>query len=282
MRIVRNIEELKLEPKGSLALTPTMGYFHEGHLDLMRKAREANDTLVVSLFVNPTQFGEGEDYERYPRNLERDAAMAESVGVDVLFVPTVDEMFPRRTTQVVVNGVTDRFEGALRPGHFTGVATVVYKLFNIVRPHRAYFGWKDIQQCMVIQRMVEDLNCPVQVEFVETYREPDGLAMSSRNSYLSESERAIAPELHRQLVIASNEVIRNGRSNIGSFHGQLGVYRQALEAKGFSVDYFDLVSLPEFAVATDKDDVIVFIVAAKLGRTRLIDNVRVYWRNNER
>jgi len=199
MRLVKTIRELKqeLEPIRRSGVTvgfvPTMGYLHEGHLSLMRKSVEECGFTVVSIFVNPTQFGPGEDYDRYPRDLERDLSMCESVGVDLVFAPGVSEMYePDACTRVTVSGLTQNLCGRSRPGHFDGVTTVVCKLFNMVRPDRAYFGQKDAQQVAVVRRMVRDLNIPVEVREMPTVREPDGLAMSSRNVYLSPDQRRAA------------------------------------------------------------------------------------------
>ncbi len=244
-----------------------MGAFHEGHLDLMRLARREVDQVVVSLFVNPTQFAPTEDLSRYPRDESRDAELAESVGVDVLYCPTVEHMFPRGTTTVQVREVTDHFEGALRPSHFEGVATVVLKLINQVRPELAVFGRKDLQQCAVIQRMVEDLDVPVTLKFAPTTREEDGLALSSRNVYLSAEERRIAPELNRSL-----------RRIRGHVHSQsygphlLAQEREGLSALGFRVEYLDLIDIETMKASEDFSKSLAVAVAARIGKTRLIDN----------
>ena len=184
----------------SVGLVPTMGYFHEGHLSLMRKAREENDIVVVSLFVNPIQFGPSEDFKTYPRDLERDARMAESVGVDLIFNPGIREMYGENyMTFIRMERLTEGLCGASRPGHLDGVATVVLKLFNIIQPDRAYFGCKDYQQLKVIQQMVKDLNVPIEIVGMPIVREPDGLAMSSRNTYLSADERKAALVLRKSL-----------------------------------------------------------------------------------
>jgi pantoate--beta-alanine ligase len=206
LKVVRQIADLPAQRKGTVGLVPTMGSFHEGHLSLMRAARAECDTVVVSLFVNPTQFGPNEDYAKYPRNEEADAALAAGAGADVLFVPTAEEMYPRNTTVVKVEGVTSRWEGAHRPTHFDGVATVVCKLFNIVRPDAALFGLKDFQQCAVIKTMAQDLNMPVRLHFCDTLREASGLAMSSRNQYLSAGERETAAGLYRELCRLSESL----------------------------------------------------------------------------
>ncbi|HEV3478970.1 MAG TPA: pantoate--beta-alanine ligase, partial [Gaiellaceae bacterium] len=205
MIVARTITELEeaLRPLrgGSIGLVPTMGAFHEGHLSLFRAARAESDALVVSLFVNPAQFGRGEDLERYPHDVERDAALAEPVGVDVLFVPTAEEIYPSGfETWVEVEELGRALEGEFRPGHFRGVATVCLKLFNLVRPTRAYFGQKDAQQAAVIRRMVRDLNVPLEIRVLPTVRDEDGLALSSRNAYLSPVERERALALPRALA----------------------------------------------------------------------------------
>ncbi|MCR4394819.1 MAG: pantoate--beta-alanine ligase, partial [Dehalococcoidales bacterium] len=199
MKIFETIAELKqyrYNLKGTVGFVPTMGYLHEGHLSLVRRSRSENDYTVVSIFVNPTQFGPNEDFDRYPRDYPRDFALLEKENVDCVFLPPVKEMYPEGySTWVDVYKVTERLEGAIRPGHFRGVATVVTKLFNIVQPDRAYFGQKDAQQCVVIKKMVADLNMNLEIVICPTVREPDGLAMSSRNVYLSPEERQQAPVL---------------------------------------------------------------------------------------
>src|SRR6184192_2050582 len=198
MRVVRSATDLQLE--GSVGLVPTMGAFHEGHLSLFRAARAENDTVVGSLFVNPTQFAAGEDLERYPRDEERDAQLAEEAGVDVLFVPALEEIYPPGfQTWVEVEEVGSILEGEHRPGHFRAVATVCLKLFNLVHPDRAYFGQKDAQQAEVVKRMVGDLAVPVEIRVCPTQRDEDGLALSSRNAYLSAEERERALALPRAL-----------------------------------------------------------------------------------
>jgi pantoate--beta-alanine ligase len=268
LKIVRHIADLDLDHTLKIGLVPTMGAFHEGHLHLMRKARSETKTVVVSLFVNPTQFAPGEDFDRYPRDEERDAALAEANGVDVLFAPTVEDVYPRRTTSVHVGGVATRWEGAHRPGHFDGVATVVCKLFNIVSPHVAYFGLKDFQQCAVIKQMVEDLDVPVKLSFEETIRESDGLALSSRNVYLNEELRPTAPELYRQLGLVKDEI------HSGTPVDQaIEVARANLTALGFQVEYMAAVDPATLEPSSDVNVGLRVIAAAKLGPVRLIDNV---------
>ncbi|MEZ0326299.1 MAG: pantoate--beta-alanine ligase [Fimbriimonas sp.] len=247
---------------------PTMGAFHEGHLQLMRRAKEENDRCVVSLFVNPTQFGKNEDFSKYPRNLERDAELAESVGVDILFAPTPEEVYPRASSMIHVPEVTERWEGAHRPGHFDGVATVVCKLFNMVQPTTSYFGLKDLQQCMVVQRMSEDLNLPYALKFEPTVREPDGLAMSSRNAYLTEEQRAVAPMIYRQLTRCKDALVDGSLAAT-----ELSASEAALKNAGFAVDYFELVELPSMQPVPVWSSNSAIIVTARLGTTRLLDNI---------
>ncbi len=270
MKIVHEPAELR-DLKGPVTFVPTMGALHNGHLDLVRSAKAHGGTAIVSIFVNPTQFGPDEDFARYPRDLKRDAELAESVGADVVYAPSVETMYPRGAmTKVVVPEVTERYEGAHRPGHFDGVSTVVLKLFNQVRPDIALFGRKDLQQCAVIRRMVEDLDVPVALEFVPTFREADGLAMSSRNVYLSPEERALAPSLHETLVRAA-EAIKVGEEP----KRVLEEARDRLNHTGFEIDYLDLVSSTNFVPIAGSADDGAIVVAARLGRTRLIDNVEL-------
>jgi len=245
MKIIHTIAEL---PKGleSVGLVPTMGAFHAGHLSLFAAAREENDVVVASLFVNPAQFAPGEDLERYPRDEERDLRLAEEAGVDILFAPTVEELYPEGyETWIDVGELGRRLEGEFRPGHFRGVATVCCKLFNIVRPRRAYFGQKDAQQAAVVKRMVGDLNLDVEIRVLPTVREEDGVALSSRNAYLSPEDREAALALPRALATKdpakAREVLRD-----------------------LDVDYVEVAEL---------DGQRVLAAAVRVGKTRLIDNV---------
>jgi len=241
----------------------------------MRRAREENDQVVVSIFVNPTQFGPTEDFTRYPRNLERDAEMAESVGVDLVFAPEVDEIYPRAVaTTVRVPEVTETYEGAHRPGHFDGVATVVCKLFNIVQPTVAYFGLKDLQQCQVVRRMVQDLDMPVRLSLEPTVRESDGLAMSSRNVYLSPEERAVAPLINTELR-RCREAFQDNSLSPEQIAAHLDLSRSRLAEANFITDYLDLISLETMSPIDNLHGERAIVFAAKLGRTRLIDNVVV-------
>ncbi len=239
MRIVRSAGELPHE--GEIALVPTMGAFHGGHLALFRAARDENQMVVASLFVNPAQFGEGEDLERYPRDEERDAGLAEDAGVDVLYVPPAEEIYPAGfKTWVEVERLGSILEGEHRPGHFRGVATVCLKLFNLVRPRRAYFGQKDAQQVAVVRRMVRDLAVAIEIRVVPTVRDEDGLALSSRNAYLSPDERERALALPRALAARDRSLLN-----------------------GLEVDYFEEADFEPRVLAA----------AVRVGNTRLIDNV---------
>ena len=251
-----------------------MGAFHEGHLELMRQAKIENDLCVVSLFVNPTQFGPGEDYAKYARQEDRDFDMARSVGVDIMFAPDVSEIYGEKTTTIRVDRVSERWEGEKRPGHFEGVTTVVAILFNIVMPKRAYFGLKDFQQCAVIRRMAEDLRYPIELRLIETVREEDGLALSSRNAYLSPDERKTASELYRHLRGAAEE-LRQSENDLSKTAEVLGGYGEKLTASGFRVDYFALVDGDTLEPLTVPRAGSRIIVAARLNATRLIDNVAV-------
>lgn len=249
-----------------------MGGFHAGHLQLMKTARLECENVVVSLFVNPTQFGVGEDFERYPRDLETDAKLAESVGVDVLFAPSTSDIYPRPGTTIHVPVVTKLWEGAHRPGHFEGVATVVCKLFNIVRPTTAYFGLKDLQQCQVITRMTEDLNLPLNISLQPTVREEDGLAMSSRNAYLTDGERTLAPLLYEQLSACAVKIKSEDVSSEG-IEDLLRHSKSILESSGFKVDYFELIELESMHSTRYTAKAGALVAAAHIGKTRLIDNV---------
>jgi pantoate--beta-alanine ligase len=278
MRTIRTVAELREElaparrEGRSIGLVPTMGSFHDGHLALIDAAREASEVLVVSLFVNPAQFGPGEDLDAYPRDEGRDASLAEEHGVDVLFAPPVEQVYPDGfATTVSVRGLTEVLDGhpARRgKGHFDGVTTVVTKLFNMVQPDRAWFGQKDAQQALVIKRLVRDLDMPVEVEIVPTVREPDGLALSSRNVYLSPEERERALALSRALDAAQREVAA-GRLDSGDV---LAAAQRELDARGVEPEYIELRSADDLSPASRVDGRTLLAVAAQVGRARLIDN----------
>jgi pantoate--beta-alanine ligase len=279
MLIIRTVSEMQsrartLAHQGrTIGFVPTMGYLHDGHLSLMRRARQESDVVVTSIFVNPTQFGPHEDFERYPRDEEGDRKKCESAGVDFLFIPAAAEMYPEKPVVfVMVEGITGILEGAIRPGHFRGVATVVSKLFNIVKPAKAYFGQKDYQQCAVIRRMVKDLNMDVEIVVLPTVREADGLAMSSRNSYLSADERRTAAIIHRALSAAEHLVKAGVKEPEKVKNKTLAVLK---EEPGISIDYVEVADPETLAPLSEMKGAAVIVVAVRLGRTRLIDNLLI-------
>ncbi len=275
MQIVRNSEELTRARDGlagTLALVPTMGALHAGHIALIAEAKRRSDKVAASIFVNPAQFGVGEDFGRYPRREEEDAVMLEEAGCDLLWAPLVEDVYPDGfSTTVSVSGLSRRWEGEARPGHFDGVATVVAKLLLSVRPHVALFGEKDFQQLAVIQRMVLDLNIPVDIAGVPTIREADGLALSSRNAYLLQEERARATALPRALETARAAILSG--VPVGKV---LEDARDSLRRGGFSgVDYFALVDAGTLEPLEAPQGEMRLIAAASIGSTRLIDNIAV-------
>ena len=252
-----------------------MGFLHEGHLSLIRQARQMCDIAAVSIFVNPTQFGLDEDFDRYPRDEDGDIRKCESAGVEVLFMPAALEMYPSKPTVfVTVEGISDILEGRIRPGHFRGVATVVSKLFNIVKPHKAFFGQKDYQQCVVIKRMVSGLNMDVEVVVLPTVREQDGLAMSSRNSYLNAENRRAAAVIHRALSSAEQMVRAGVREPEKVKNNVLAVLR---EERGIVIDYVELADQESLEPLASMKGSGVILIAIRLGRTRLIDNRVLYF-----
>jgi pantoate--beta-alanine ligase len=278
VKTLRTVAELRAElaepRRGGLriGLVPTMGSFHDGHLELIRRARADNDITVVSLFVNPAQFGPSEDLATYPRDEQRDAELAEQLGTDVLFAPSVDEVYPRGfATTVSVAGLTEVLDGdpdQRGREHFDGVTTVVTKLLNMVQPDAAYFGQKDAQQALVIQRLARDLDIPVQIEVVATVREPDGLAMSSRNVYLTDEERERALGLSRALV-AAGRAVAAGRTDARSV---LSAASEELDAHGIEPEYLELRSADDLSPQERVNGRTLLAVAARVGRARLIDN----------
>lgn len=277
MQIVRTSEELaesvaRLKREGTLALVPTMGALHAGHMALIAEAKRRADKVVASIFVNPTQFAAGEDLDRYPRREEQDVRMLEEAGCDLVWGPAVDAIYPRGfATTVHVSGVSERWEGEARPGHFDGVATIVAKLLLAVKPDVAVFGEKDFQQLAVIRRMVEDLNIPVEIVGLPTVREHDGLALSSRNAYLSDDERFRAAAL-QQALLAARDAIRGGKA-VGS---ALREAKQALIDAGFlKIDYLALVDAQTLEPVEEAPEEMRVIAAATIGTTRLIDNIPV-------
>lgn len=268
MKLVGSFGEVRQLGTGTVGLVPTMGFLHEGHLSLIDAARRDCDTVVMSLFVNPLQFDESRDLSRYPRDIDRDASLAEESGVDVLFAPELEEMYPEAPfTTVTVAEVTEEMEGAFRPGHFDGVATVVAKLFAGTQADRAYFGRKDAQQLITVTRMAADLSMPIEIVPVPIVREHDGLALSSRNVFLSEEERGRALRLSRSLMQAA-DAVEGGLLSAGDI--------EALVAAGLGdleVDYVTLASSSSARSISRLETDSVLAVAAKVGATRLIDNV---------
>ena len=255
----------------SVGLVPTMGNLHDGHLSLVHTARDHCDAVVVSVFVNPTQFGPGEDFDAYPRTLDADADRLRDAGVEVLFAPSVDEMYPlgANHTWVDVDGLGDYLCGADRPGHFRGVATVVSKLFHIVQPDVAVFGEKDFQQLAILRRMTEELLFPIRIVGAPIARDADGLAMSSRNGYLSDQERARAPRLQHHLDQA-RRALETGERDFRELEARTAA---ALSAEGFEVDYVTVANARTLAPAGAGDRDLVIAAAARLGKPRLIDNL---------
>ena len=257
-----------------IALVPTMGNLHAGHLALVELAREHAERVVVSVFVNPTQFGEGEDFEAYPRTLERDKRRLKKTSADLIFAPSIETVYPfglEMATKVSVPGLTQNFCGAARPGHFDGVTTVVARLFAMVQPDIAVFGQKDYQQQLVLRHMAADMSLPISIITGNTVRDDDGLALSSRNSYLSEEERVQAPLLYETLTSVSGE-LQNGRRD---FEELEAAALARLSDSGFDVDYFSIRRAQNLEVPDRDCDDLVVLVAAKLGGTRLIDNIVV-------
>jgi len=274
MQVVRTIAEmraLRQKVNGTVGFVPTMGYLHEGHLALVKQARRENSAVIVSIYVNPTQFGPREDFGAYPRDLDRDLELLRKEGTDSVFVPLDSEMYPSGfSSWVDVEKVTERLEGASRPGHFRGVATIVAKLFNIVQPSRAYFGQKDGQQVMVIKRMVADLNMNLQVVVVPTVRESDGLAMSSRNIHLRPEERQAATILFRALTLAQ-QLRRNGEKDAETIRRQMAalIGKEPLA----HLDYVSIADAETLEELSLLDRTAVASLAVRIGKTRLIDNM---------
>jgi pantoate--beta-alanine ligase len=256
----------------SAGMVPTMGALHAGHEALIQAARRQSDRVVVTLFVNPTQFGPNEDFSAYPRDLEADLRKLTALGVDVLFAPAAEEMYPEGfDTKITVGGPSAGLETDFRPHFFTGVATIVAKLLIAGLPDRAYFGEKDYQQLLVVKKLVRDLALPTEIVGCATAREPDGLALSSRNAYLSPDERARAPKLHAMLRALAGRLKRSATPDVDLFEG-----RRALDRAGFAVDYLEARNADTLAPVADwKNEPLRLLVAARLGKTRLIDNIAV-------
>jgi pantoate--beta-alanine ligase len=276
MKIVKTIADfrkLRAKLRAPLGFVPTMGYLHEGHLELVRRAKKENPSVVVSIFVNPTQFGPKEDYKQYPRDPERDLALLEKEGTDVVFMPSVEEMYPPGfDSWVEVGRLAERLEGAARPGHFRGVTTVVAKLFNIVRPDKAYFGQKDAQQLLVIQKMTNDLDMGIEIIAVPTVREPDGLAMSSRNTYLNAEERKQAAVLYQALKLAQ-KLFASGEKDAKAIIRQMTtlIGQQPLA----KIEYISIADAETLEELERVKPPALVSMAVRFGKTRLIDNVVV-------
>ena len=273
MKVVDTIAAMKAERvrlTGSVGFVPTMGYLHEGHLELVRRARAENLTVIASIFVNPSQFGPQEDFAAYPRDPERDLALLDKEGVGVAFMPSAQEMYPEGfSSWVEVEGITERLEGESRPGHFRGVTTVVAKLFNIVQPDRAYFGQKDAQQLAVIRKMVSDLNMNLEVVAVPTVREPDGLAMSSRNTYLSPEERKASLVLWKALCLARGHW-ENGERDASRLRQEM---TSLIEREPFAtIDYVSIADPETLEELAEIAAPALVSLAVRIGGTRLIDN----------
>lgn len=255
------------------AFVPTLGNLHDGHLSLVRKAREVADRVVVSIFINPTQFDKAEDLAAYPRTLENDLKLLKQEKIDLVFLPEADEMYPEGSAaRVEVDGISDILEGDSRPGHFSGVATIVAKLFNLVQPDVSVFGEKDFQQLMLIRRMVDDLDFGIEIIAASTAREESGLAMSSRNNYLNEQQRnAIAPKLYAELTAIHKSIQMGVRDYLKLQKEATDVLNQ----QGFTTDYIEIRNASDLSVAQENDKELVILASAWLGKARLIDNLRV-------
>ena len=276
MEIVKTVCQLRQAIKAwraeglTIAFVPTMGNLHAGHLKLVEEAKTKADRVIVSIFVNPTQFAPGEDFETYPRTEQDDYQKLRHINTDLLFQPTVAEMYAAHAKTVVsISGLSERYCGASRPGHFNGVATVVCKLFNMVQPDLALFGLKDFQQLAIIRTMARDLNIPIEIIGIETIREASGLAMSSRNGYLSAAEKSKAPLLYQSLCTAKEAILAKEMPYLKIEQQALMFLAQA----GFQPDYFSICSADDLTTAKAQDTELVILAAAKLGKTRLIDNL---------
>ena len=273
MKVIEKIAEMRQvrnKRAGLVGFVPTMGYLHEGHLSLVKRAKEENVSVVVSIFVNPTQFGPKEDYKNYPRNTKRDLSMLEPV-TDIVFMPTDSEMYPEKyDSWVEVKDITERLEGVVRPGHFRGVTTVVTKLFNIVEPTKAYFGQKDAQQVAVIKKMVADLDMNLEIVVCPTVREPDGLAMSSRNTRLSREQRQAAPVLYKALTLAQ-ELWSQGEKDAGTIRHEM---TELIEKEPLAnIDYISIANNETLKEIHRVRPPALVSMAVKFGKVRLIDNI---------
>lgn len=282
MLVLRTLQDVRAwrATQPGVSLVPTMGAFHEGHLHLMREAAISGHPVAVSLFVNPLQFAPHEDLDRYPRQEAQDLALAEAQGVNMVFAPSANELLHNGVTSVLVRGPSEGWEGAARPGHFEGVATIVLKLFHLIQPQEAVFGWKDLQQCAVLRRMVEDLDVPVSLRFIETVREADGLAKSSRNVYLSEPERYQAVELNQELRQLA-QLCRSAPQEVWAeaIRNAERASSESLRQRGWIPDYLAVVNPLTMQLAETPQPGLRVAGAAKLGNVRLLDNVPCDERN---
>jgi len=268
---IAGIKELRSTLKGTVGFVPTMGYLHQGHISLVKQAKSENDFSAVSIFVNPTQFGPNEDFKTYPRDMKRDLEILEPY-TDIVFAPSTKEMYPEKyDTWVEVKGITDVLEGAIRPGHFKGVTTVVNKLFNIVLPTKAYFGQKDAQQVAVIKKMVKDLNMPLEIVVCPTIREPDGLAMSSRNTYLNPEQRKGAPVLYKALQKAKVMVTDEGEKSVAEI--RLAMTDLIKKEPLANIEYISFADNETLKEVHQVKQPTLISMAVKFGKTRLIDNI---------
>jgi pantoate--beta-alanine ligase len=285
MKIITTINELqqamKVHKKSqqTIGFVPTMGFLHEGHLKLMQEARSQNEIMIISIFVNPLQFGENEDFDSYPRNMERDSQLAKEAGADYIFAPSVNEMYKDEPSVTVkVEKRTDVLCGKSRAGHFDGVATVLTKLFNLVGPDRAYFGMKDAQQVAVVSGLISDFHFPVELVPIQTVREEDGLAKSSRNVYLSAEERKQAPHLYKALQTGREMMLKGEKSTetvIESVTSYLSAHTDGV------IDYVEIYSYPELKAMTELKGEVILAIAVKFTKARLIDNITIDLNDNE-
>lgn len=284
MQLVHHIEELQAQIRAwrtsgeTIAFVPTMGNLHGGHLTLVQRAKAMGTKVVVSIFVNPAQFDRAEDLAAYPKTLDADCGYLAKLNTDLVFAPTPESMYPtgKLRTKVEAPGISDILEGEKRPGHFTGVATVVCKLFNLVEPDIAIFGEKDFQQLLVVRQMVKDLNINVQIMGVTAVREADGLAMSSRNGYLTPEQRQQAPYLHQTLQAAAQQIVTQGRVTEEGFESIQQIMIGHLAEHGFRPEYFEVRRATDLQVPKLGDEDLVILASAWLGKARLIDNVQVF------
>ncbi|MDQ0858664.1 pantoate--beta-alanine ligase [Bacillus sp. V2I10] len=285
MKIITTIKELQKTMKDhkksqqTIGFVPTMGFLHEGHLKLIKEARSQNEILIISIFVNPLQFGENEDFDTYPRNMERDSQLAKEAGADYIFAPSVNEMYKNEPSVTVrVEKRTDVLCGKSRAGHFDGVATVLTKLFNLVGPDRAYFGMKDAQQVAVVSGLITDFHFPVELVPIQTVREEDGLAKSSRNVFLTEEERKQAPHLYKALQ-TGKDIMLNGEKSTAAVIESVSSYLSAHTAG--VIDYVEIYSYPELEALAELKGKVILAIAVKFTKARLIDNITIELNDNE-